>query len=433
MKVLGLLLLFGLLGLCSAAKDNRVLVLLENMAVKETHSIYFSMLQRNGFALTYKVADDPSIVIKKYDKFIYEHIIVFAPTVEEFGGTLSAEAMMEFVDRGGNMLVTAGSVTGDVLREIASESGFEVDEDNTYVIDHHSFDTAKDDGYHTRVVASPENLIKSEIIVGTGKLPLLYQGTGLLTDPSNPLVIDILTGATTAYTHNPHQSIKEYPHTVGKSTVMIAGLQARNNARVIFSGSLEFFSDEFFQAEVQTGNGKPVPSGNFELAEALSLWCFKERGVLRVDGIQHSKLGEGSAPEFYTIREMVQFYIDVKEKVNGEWVPYQAKDMQVEFVRIDPFVRANMQVSKGGLIGTKFKIPDVYGVYQFKVNYQRLGLTRIDTSTQVSVRPLRHNQYERFIPSAYPYYASAFSMMFGTFVFSFVFLYHSDETKKKTE
>ncbi len=40
-------------------------------------------------------------------------------------------------------------------------------------------------------------------------------------------------------------------------------------------GSLEFFSDEFFQAEVQTGNGKPVASGNFELAEALSLWCFK--------------------------------------------------------------------------------------------------------------------------------------------------------------
>ena len=72
----------------------------------------FNFCFRNGFALTYKVADDPSIVIKKYDKFIYEHIIVFAPTVEEFGGTLSAEAMMEFVDRGGNMLVTAGSVTG---------------------------------------------------------------------------------------------------------------------------------------------------------------------------------------------------------------------------------------------------------------------------------------------------------------------------------
>jgi oligosaccharyltransferase complex subunit beta len=431
MRVLAVLLFC--FGFCLAAEQKRVLVLLENMAVKETHSIYFNMLQRNGFTLTYKVADDPSILLKKYDEFLYENIIVFAPTVEEFGGALSAETMMDFVDGGGNLLVTAGSVTGDVLREIASESGFEVDEDGTYVIDHHNFDGDNDGGYHTRVVAAPENLVKSDIIVGAGKLPLLYQGTGLLTDPNNPLVIDILTGATTAYTHNPQLPIQDYPHTVGKSTVMIAGLQARNNARIVFSGSLEFFSDEFFQAEVQIGSGTPVPSGNSELAEALSLWCFKERGVLRVDGVQHAKVGESSPPEFYTIREMCQFYIDVKEKVNGEWVPYGAKDMQLEFVRIDPFVRATMEVSKGGLIGAQFKIPDVYGVYQFKVNYQRLGLTRISTATQVSVRPLRHNQYERFIISAYPYYASSFSMMFGVFVFSFVFLYHSDETKKKTE
>ena len=31
----------------------------------------------------------------------------------------------------------------------------------------------------------------------------------------------------------------------------IGGVQARNNARVIFSGSLDFFSDEFFTAEVE--------------------------------------------------------------------------------------------------------------------------------------------------------------------------------------
>jgi len=428
MRVLAILMLCA--GYCLA--QQRTLVLLENLAVKETHSIYFNMLQRNGFTLTYKVADDPSITLKKYGEHVFENIIVFAPTVEEFGGSLSAEAMMDFVDNGGNLLVTSGLVTGDVLREIASESGFEVDEDGTYIIDHHNFD-AKDEGYHTRVVASADHMIKSDLIVGGGKLPLLYQGTGLLTDPANPLVMDILTGSSTSYSHNPQLPIKEYPHATGKATVMIAGLQARNNARIVFSGSLEFFSDEFFQAEINTGNGKTEPSGNFELAEALSLWCFKERGVLRVDEIIHRRVGEGSAPEFYTIREMVHYQIDVKEKVKGEWVQFEGKDMQLEFVRIDPFVRATMNVGKGGLIGTTFQIPDVYGVYQFKVNYQRLGLTRISTSTQVSVRPLRHNQYERFIPSAYPYYASSFSMMFGVFVFTFVFLYHSDQNKKKTE
>ena len=98
---------------------------------------------------------------------MYENIIVFAPTVEEFGGSLNAESMMDFVDNGGNLLVTAGSVTGDVLREIASESGFEVDEDGTYVIDHHNFDSV-DGGHHTRLVADTENLVKSEVIVGKG-------------------------------------------------------------------------------------------------------------------------------------------------------------------------------------------------------------------------------------------------------------------------
>lgn len=43
----------------------------------------------------------------------------------------------------------------------------------------------------------------------------------------------------------------QYPHAVGKNTLLIAGLQARNNARVIFSGSLDFFSDAFFNSAVQ--------------------------------------------------------------------------------------------------------------------------------------------------------------------------------------
>lgn len=52
------------------------------------------------------------------------------------------------------------------------------------------------------------------------------------------------------------------------------------------------------------------------------------------------------------------------------------------------------------------------------------------TCPQVSVRPLQHTQYERFIPSAYPYYVSAFSMMIGVFLFSFVFLYYKEDSPK---
>ena len=59
-------------------------------------------------------------------------------------------------------------------------------------------------------------------------------------------------------------------------------MQARNNARVVFSGSLDFFSDEFFTADVEVAGQAPVKSGNAALARALALWCFKETGVLKV-------------------------------------------------------------------------------------------------------------------------------------------------------
>ena len=308
--------LFVLTSLVAAATaSDRVLVLLENLTVKETHSVYFKSLTDSGFDLTFKVADDSGLQIKKYGQYLYEHIIVFSPTVEEFGGDLSAEALTEFVDEGGNILVAANSNVGEVLRELASEVGFEVDDEGTAVIDHLNYDL-KDQGKHTLVVADPKNLIKSDKIVGNVKAPMLYRGVGLLVDHENPLVMEILTGSSTSYSHNPDKMIKDFPHAVGKQTVMIAGLQARNNARVVFSGSFEFFSDEFFSSKVEpvSGVGANV-AGNKDLALAVTNWCFKRSGVLKVEKISHNKKGESKAPGHYTIKEDAVYTIVVKVKL----------------------------------------------------------------------------------------------------------------------
>lgn len=42
--------------------------------------------------------------------------------------------------------------------------------------------------------------------------------------------------------------------------------------------------------------------------------------------------------------------------------------------------------SPGGKYSVRFKLPDVYGVFQLKVDYNRLGYTHLHSSTQVSVR-----------------------------------------------
>ena len=215
---------------------------------------------------------------------------------------------------------------------------------------------------------------------------------------------------------------------------MVSALQARNNARVVFTGSLDFFSDSFFRSSVQKRGStqKMNKSGNEALAVALSKWVFKEEGVLRVGNVRHHKVGETSPPEAYTVMDDVVFTIEIEKYVSGKWVPFDANDIQLEFVRIDPFVRTALK-KVGKHYVSNFKIPDVYGVYQFKVEYNRIGYTYLYSTTQVSVRPLQHTQYERFIPSAYPYYISSFSMMFGVFIFSFVFLYYKETPKEKPE
>lgn len=265
--------------------------------------------------------------------------------------------------------------------------------------------------------------------------PILYEGTGLIVDRENPLVLEILTASSSAYSHNPDEPITEYPHATGKNTVLVAGLQARNNARVVFAGSIEMFSDKFFVASVNGRNGKKAErSGNQALVTSISRWCFKLSGVLRVKSVNHHLVGEKAPPPVaYTIKDDAVYEIDIEEYRGDKWQPFLGKDVQMEFVRIDPFVRLTLTNKNGHLEGA-FKIPDVYGVYQFKVDYVRTGLTRLYSTTQFSVRPLRHDQYERFIPSAYPYYASAFSMMVGVTLFSLVFLHHkSPDTKSKTE
>lgn len=430
--VAGLCVLSALVPVPVRGDPGETLVLLDNLAIRETHSIFFKSLQERGYKLTFKLADDASLVLSKYGEFLYKHLIMFAPSVEEFGGSLSVEAITDFVDNGGNVLVAGSSSAGDALRELASECGFEVDEENAAVIDHLNYDIA-DGGDHTLIVASPENLIDSEIVVGKKSVgPLLYRGTGLLADKENPLVLQLLTADSSAYSYIPDAPIKEYPHAVGKGTLLIAALQARNNARVVFSGSLHFFSDEAFLAPVQRSqdNKLHAKSGNQEVATAISKWVFGENGVIRVRSVKHHKEGETSPPASYTIIEPVVYTIEIETLAgNGKWQPFVANDVQLEFVRIDPFVRTTLKAIGGGRYQAKFKIPDVYGVYQFKVDYDRIGYTQLYSTTQVSVRPLTHTQYERFIPSAYPYYVSAFSMMVGVFVFSFIFLHYKEDGK----
>ena len=75
----------------------------------------------------------------------------------------------------------------------------------------------------------------------------------------------------------------------------------------------------------------------------------------------------------YTINDEVVYSIGIEELKDGVWGPYAGTDVQMEFVRIDPFVRTTLK-NHNGNFKAEFTIPDVYGVYQFKVSFASKGL-----------------------------------------------------------
>ena len=191
--------------------ESDILVLVDNLVVRETHSKFLKSLTDRGHKLTIKTADDPTLQLVKYDQHLYDHLILFSPTTEEFGGSLSTSVITEYIDNGGNLLIAGGPEVGFAIRDLANECGLEFDKDGNQVIDHFNFDASLDDGTHTAVIAGNRHLIDAPKITGDKQTlnPLLYRGINLIVNKNNPLVFSVLTSSPTSFSYAPDKPIVE--------------------------------------------------------------------------------------------------------------------------------------------------------------------------------------------------------------------------------
>ncbi|PSS29406.1 Dolichyl-diphosphooligosaccharide--protein like [Actinidia chinensis var. chinensis] len=407
--------------------NRRILVLLDDLAIQSSHSLFFNSLQSRGFELDFKLADDPKIGLKRYGQYLYDGLIIFSPTIERFGGSVDLAAIVDFVDSGRDLIIAADTSASDLIREIAAECGVDFDEDQAaMVIDHTSYAVSDTEGGHTLIAS--DDFIQSDVILGRKKIeaPVLFQGIGHSLHPANSLGLKVLSASPSAYSANPKAKLSNPPSLIGSAISLVSVVQARNNARVLISGSLSLFSNRFLKSGVQKAGSsiKHAKSGNEQFLTELSKWVFHERGHLKAVNVRHHKVGEADEPAMYRINDDLEYSVEIYEWSGKSWEPYVANDVQVQFYMMSPYVLKTLSTDQKGLYFTAFKVPDVYGVFQFKVEYQQLGYTGLSLSKQISVRPFRHNEYERFIPAAFPYYGASFSMMAGFFVFTVVYSYN---------
>lgn len=407
-------------------KDPRILILLDDFAIKSSHSIFFNSLQSRGYHLDFKLADDSSIALQRYGQYLYDGLIIFAPTIDRLGGSINQAAVLEFVDSGRDLIIALDVNASDMIREIATECGVDFDDDPAAItVDHTSYALSDTEGDHTLLAS--DDFIESDVILGNEKIeaPVLFQGIGHSLNPSNSLVLKVLSASPSAYSANPTSKLSNAPMLIGSSISLVSVVQARNNARILISGSLRMFSDRFFRSGVQKAGSSTRydKSGNEQFVTELSKWIFHERGHLKAVNVRHHKVEQEDEPSMYRITDDLEYSVEIYEWSGKSWEPYVANDVQVQFYMMSPYVLKTLSTDQKGLYYTSFKVPDVYGVFQFKIEYQRIGYTSLSLSKQIPVRPFRHNEYERFIPTAYPYYGACFSMMAGFFIFTLVHLY----------
>jgi oligosaccharyltransferase complex subunit beta len=336
------------------------------------------------------------------------------------------------VNKGGNLVIAASSTISQAYKELGSQFHVTFDNKLTSVID--PFHQVESENLKSSPIYSSALTKLNHVVPNKVSEPVLFNGIAHKLQ-SNPMTFPILSAEWTAVSAESDSTSSASPSLNGDDIQLVSGFQALNNARVIISGSINLFSDEYFNTSIES-NDKKSKTSNRVLAQEITKWAFQEKSVLRIDSARHALKKTDEQLDWYRIKDNITYHINLSQYTGGIWTKYQADQVQLEIVMLDPYIRTNLQhvsASKGksSEYYAELQLPDRYGVFTFKVDYKRPGWSYLLQADVVPIRPLRHNEYPRFLSAAYPYYTGAISMSIGFLVFCLVWLYNKDPADNK--
>ena len=265
--------------------------------------------------------------------------------------------------------------------------------------------------------------------------PVVFKGTGMKLDTNNDYVFPILYGNEHTYATNPdHKKIKTTSSSfklAGSDITLVAGYQSRYNQRVVISASTELCTDDFISLGLSSESDY-TESANWILCKNMLDWNFQQKSVLKAENLHHVladkslyETGHQNSQE-YKLKDYIYMSVDIYEKVDGKWVPFIAEDIQFQFIMLNPYWRVFLKHSYDAKYELNFRAPDWNGVYKFLIDYNRFGYTRLIAEDTAPVRVFRHDEFPRYLPLAFPYYLSVFTILIGTVIFTGLFLHQQD-------
>jgi len=407
----------------NSLNGSRVLVILDKEEDKKEYSIFFKSLQERGFDLSFTSASNENLEIIKYEESLYDHLILLSPETDYYENDIGAKQFIEFIDKGGNILLAANENTGTIIQDLLYEFGVKVDEPKFTVHDNFVHNSTTSNILAIEELENPISLDKLDA-------PVLYYGTAIKSSGKNPYVKPILVGGPAAYSWD-DTVVNKAPLVTGNNVILVNTLQAVNNARIVMTGSTKMFTDEYINSPVKINDKTYEQSGNLDFITNISKWTFQEKKILKVISSKHHKVGETERPEYYTIKNNMHYEIEISEYNDGVWQPFNATDIQLELIMLDPYIRATLKQQPitnphSSTYAIDLMVPDHCGVFTFKVDYRRYGLSWIKETDVIAIHPLHYNEFPRYLIQGLPYYFGAFSMLVGFIIISILALYHED-------
>jgi len=313
-----------------------------------------------------------------------------------------------------------------------------------------------DEGDRTRLMirGPPHFLGGSDALVGDSKHAYIpWTGIGMKISHESKNTFPVFYCSDDCYSWFPGEEIKSKPLVTGRDVTLITGIQLDNNARVIFSGSSEVYSDNYLMREhigvsedvyAKTADGEPGSMykyiENFSTLYKLILfntkWITQQQGRYKIKGVRMFPVDDYySRVDKLYVNQTVRFEIDVEEYIENHWIKLNSNgpSFTVELNLMETVFRGQLKNTGRGLQHIDIRLPDKIGIYDVNFFYKRVGWNNNKITKKLTIHPISYDMYERFLPCAYPYYASAFSMMFGVFLLSFTFLYQKQSVGQKID
>lgn len=398
----------------------RTLVVVDESISQSDYTSLFRSLQQRNHHLDIKHVKDQGLELLKYDLKEYDNLVILPMTkTRALGSKLTAHQLLDFFDRGGNIFaITNPSSSPDSIRDFAAELDIHISPRGYKLVDHF---IGKDNG-HDKFSFSGSEYFKAPNVI-TQQQSVKFSAANAAYLGNNEYTIPILNAAETSYVYDSRdeEDVMKEAWVSGTQAHVSAAFQSKHNARFFWVGSADLVLD------------------NAEFSKDVTEWTFQEKAVIKSVFVKHKLVDSIVENEkLYKVSEDLTYSIGISEWNGESWGPFSGHDdVQLEFVMLDPYYRITLDENKAAsgidfaVYSTNFKIPDQYGMFTFKTQYERPGLSFIDEQEVVTIRHIANDEWPRSwkITNSWVYLTSVSTVISAWLLFVVFYLYSAKNSK----